>query len=382
MAKNKNGYSSSQRDTGKIVLICVICVLIGAVLIGGLGIVIYKELSGTATQTVNDKGTDAGDNLPDGELFDYEKAGYMTLGAYKGLKADVEPEEDDVYYEMLAMTNTDELEDKKMIEKVKKLSSVVQDGDLVNVDFSATLDGEDLEDASGEDTHVWIGKKEFIDDFEKGIVGIEVGKTKTVDCTFPTDYDDEDLAGKTVQFTIFVNSRFGADTAKTVSDGKYDSVQAYYDAEYDSQLQENRDMKGEFVWDSIKEASEVTSVPEKMLAQVEVDVKNMYTNFAEMSETTVEDLLAQFGMDEDGIGEIAQDTVMDMMIAKTIAAKENLTMDDEYYKQKLLEMLGEENKDMSLEELEKQFKETQGSTPRNEMWIERVKDFVGEHAKE
>lgn len=48
---------------------------------------------------------------------------------------------------------------------------------------------------------MWVGKGEYIDDFENGIIGMKKGEKKTVDCTFPSDYDEEDLAGQTVQFT-------------------------------------------------------------------------------------------------------------------------------------------------------------------------------------
>ena len=128
----------------------------------------------------------------------------------------------------------------------------------------------------------------------------------------------------------------------------------------------------------------------------------------------VNELLESFGMDEDGLEEIANETVTDIMIAKTIAAKEGITMDDEYYKKALSEILGSEESDdddedageasgdaqeraeggasqdageeaetpRTLEELETEFIESMGSRPRDEMLIERVKDFVGEHAKE
>ncbi len=385
--KNNNGYSSRGSSTSKIVLICVICALVGGLLIGGLSILIYRDLSKSESGKVTTtNGEDPGDNLADGEIFDYEAAGYLELGPYKGLKADVVPEDEDVYSELIYATEEEEDEDgeSKKIDKEKyPISQVVQDGDVVNVDFTAKLDGKELEEASGEDTYVWIGKDEYIEDFENGIIGIETGKKKTVDCTFPTDYDDEDLAGKTVQFTIEVNGRFGADWAKCLSDGKYKTVQEYFDYEKETQLQENRESKGEYVWDNIKENTTVESVPENLLAQLTQDTETMYTSFAEMSGTTVEELLAQFGMDENGIAEIAQDTVIDIMIAKTIAAKENLTMDDEYYLNLLKEMVAEDSEtNKSLEELEAEYKENQGSHPRDEMLVERVRDFVGEQSKE
>ncbi len=110
----------------------------------------------------------------------------------------------------------------------------------------------------------------------------------------------------------------------------------------------------------------------------------MYKNFAELSGTTVEELLESFGMGEDGIGEIAQDTVADQMIAKTIAAREGITLEDTYYKQTLWELLGYEEGDdeKTLDELEKEYKENQGSRPKDDVLVERVREYVGEQSKE
>ena len=121
-----------------------------------------------------------------------------------------------------------------------------------------------------------------------------------------------------------------------------------------------------------------------MLTRSTEDVTNMYKNFAELSGTTVEDLLESFGMGEDGISEIAQDTVADYMIAKTIAAREGITLDDTYYMQTLRELLGYEEGDeeKSLEELEKEYKKDQGSRPKDDVLVERVREYVGEQSKE
>ncbi len=364
----------------KLIIICVVCALLGGILIGGIGMTIYKELSQSESGKSDGKESSVsseGDNLADGEVFDFEKAGYMKLGTYKGLEAEVEPEEDDIYAEMIAVAE----------ETKVKGDDVVKKGDLVNIDFTAKSDGETLEEASGEDTYVMVGKGEYIDDFENGMIGIKNGKKKTVDCTFPTDYDDEELAGKTVQFTITVNGRFGDETAEKASDGKYKTVQEYHDYEKEVQRKENSESKGDLVWDSLKEETEIESAPETMLTRAKEDVTMMYTNFAELSGMTLSELLESFGMDEDGIDEIASDTVADYMISKTIAAREGITMDDEYYFNELKKALayeGDENDDkkLTLADLEKEYKESQGSRPKDDMFIERVKDYVGEQSKE
>lgn len=370
-------------NSKKIIIICIVCALLGGVLIGGVGVMIYNDLSRSETkkndQTADSsQGTDGSteaDQLEDGEAYDFEKAGFMKLGEYKGLEAQVQPEQDDIYSGMLAAAEE---------VKLKEDDGIVKDGELVNVDFTASLNGKDLEEAAGEDTYIRIGKGEYIDDFEKGIIGIKKGKKKTVDCTFPADYDDEELAGKTVQFTIKVNERFSDKTAQELSEGKYKTIDEYYEYEKQLQLKDNQENKGDLVWDSLKEETEITSVSETMLSTTTEDVTNMYKNFAELSGTTMEELLESFGMGEDGIGEIAQDTVADQMIAKTIAAREGITLDDTYYKQTLWELLGYEEGDdeKTLEELEKEYKESQGSRPKDDVLVERVREYVGEQSKE
>ena len=370
-------------NSKKIIIICIVCALLGGALIGGVGVMIYNDLSRTESdkkEQTADSSKDAeesteADQLGDGEVYDFEKAGFMKLGEYKGLEAAVQPEQDDIYSGMLAEAEESESKDD---------DGIVRDGELVNIDFAASLNGKALEDASGEDAYVRIGKGEYIDDFEKGIIGIKKGEEKTVDCTFPKDYDDEELAGKKVQFLIKVNNRFSDKTAQQLSKGKYKTIDEYYEYEKQLQLKDNQENKGDLVWDSLKEETEITTVSEVMLSRTTEDVTNMYKNFAEMSGMTVDELLESFGMDEEGISEITQDTVADQMIAKTIAAREGIAVDDAYYLQTLRELLGYEEGDeeKTLEELEKEYKKDQGSRPKDDVLVERVRDYVGEQSKE
>ena len=369
MSKN---IQINRKKNKKKVVIGALCLVAGIAIVAGISILIYKEVSrqSTASGDRQEELEKKAEKLADGETFDFEKAGFLKLGKYKGLTAYVQPEDEDVYSEMIAVAEENE----------GKGDKTVRDGDLVNIAFTGKLDGKELEDASAEDAYVWIGKGEYVDDFEKGIVGIEKGKKKTIDCKFPADYDDEELAGKTVQFTIEVLDKFSDKTAEKASEGAYKTVQEYFEYERANQLAENKESKGELVWDELRENSEVKSAPASVFTTAKEDVTRMYTNFAELSGTTVEELLAQFDMEEGGIDELANDTVAEQMIAKTIAAKEGLTMDDAYYEAKLREMLGseedEETAKMTLEELEKEYRETVGSRPRDD------RDYVGEQAKE
>lgn len=135
------------KKSGRTALI-VACSLAVGLFIGGISMMIYKDLNNSKTGYKEDSQQvdDRADKLADGEVYDFEKAGYIELGKYKGLKADVQPENDDVYAEMIARTEETEVED-----------DMVADGDVVCIDFTGKMNGVKLEEASGEDIYVWIG---------------------------------------------------------------------------------------------------------------------------------------------------------------------------------------------------------------------------------
>ncbi len=79
-----------------------------------------------------------------------------------------------------------------------------EQGDTVIIDFEGTRDGEAFEGGSGEDVSLELGSGRMIPGFEDGIVGMSAGEEKTLDLTFPDDYNKEELQGADVQFAITV----------------------------------------------------------------------------------------------------------------------------------------------------------------------------------
>jgi len=78
--------------------------------------------------------------------------------------------------------------------------------DRVTIDFVGKLEGEAFDGGTGNDVAVVLGAGQFIPDFEKGLKGVNVGDETTIDATFPKDYGNADLAGKTVQFETTIKS--------------------------------------------------------------------------------------------------------------------------------------------------------------------------------
>ena len=114
----------------KIGIIIGVCTVAAVAVIAALSVFFYKEnKSGSSDKAVTN--TDEGDNLADGQIFDYEKAGYISLGKYKGLSVDVEPEVDDIYGAMMDDATENEVSSK----------DAIKSGDVVNIDFTGKKDG-------------------------------------------------------------------------------------------------------------------------------------------------------------------------------------------------------------------------------------------------
>lgn len=79
-------------------------------------------------------------------------------------------------------------------------------GDMVNLDFSGSIDGVKFDGGSAENLPLVLGSGRMIPGFEDGILGMKAGEQKVIDVTFPEGYQAAHLAGKTAQFDIKVNS--------------------------------------------------------------------------------------------------------------------------------------------------------------------------------
>ena len=86
-------------------------------------------------------------------------------------------------------------------------------------------------------------------------------------------------------------------------------------------------------------------------------------------------------MSDEGIGELAEDTLKERMAAKTIALREGLELTDSLYRKYLMRVEEEKDTDISMEELLKEYRGYYGRWPRDDMYVEMVKDFIGKKAK-
>jgi trigger factor len=85
-------------------------------------------------------------------------------------------------------------------------SRAAQDEDQVRIDFSGKLDGVVFDGGEAKNFALVLGVGRMLPEFEKAIVGMKAGETKSFDMTFPEDYHGKDVAGKKVTFTIVMHT--------------------------------------------------------------------------------------------------------------------------------------------------------------------------------
>lgn len=140
-------------------------------------------------------------NSKDMTKIDVDK--YVTsIGDYSNLSVEVdaknEVSEEDVqnYIDYVLSGQT---------ETVKSDKTIVEEGDIVNIDYEGIKDGVAFDGGTATGYDLTIGSGTFIPGFEEGLIGHEVGEEVALDVTFPENYQAADLAGQPVVFNVKIN---------------------------------------------------------------------------------------------------------------------------------------------------------------------------------
>ena len=185
--------SASRNKAIGIGIIVVIAALIGA----AFGRSWYAEKNKTVASTdysamLNEDGT-----IKDVNVTDYVKT--FDVNAVKLAKADVEYTDEKMQEDI-----NKQLESHRVLNADTALA--VKDGDVVNIDYTGTIDGTEFDGGSAQDYDLTIGSGSFIDNFEQQLIGTHPGDQLTVNVTFPEEYpNNPDLAGKPAAFAVTVN---------------------------------------------------------------------------------------------------------------------------------------------------------------------------------
>ena len=367
------------RKKKTVLMVTLVCVAMAAVAAGIILLSIYMEKRGgqKATESRQNAVTSTAvkaeeDALKDGAVADFVGTGDLKLGDYKGIEVDTEPTEDEVLEAM----------ESQLLKMTKDHKGRIQEGDYVCVDYKGYIDGQQYEELSEEDAVLRVGDFAQEEAFEKSLIGKQPGDKVSASVVYDDSY--EELSGETVDFKITIKGRFDDYYADKFSKGKNPTVRQYVADVRETLKKQNGtpEYAGEMAWGTVLESCEVIRYPKGAVEEEEKELKEQYEAFAQMHGVSYEELLQGFGMSEESLPELAQETVMERMAVKTIIAREQLVFDDAAYEKYLLSSMEySENSGKKLEELEREYREDYGSHPKDDMMLLFVQEYVGSNAK-
>mgnify|MGYP000580384191 FL=1 len=213
------------------------------------------------------------------EVTDYSE--YVTLGEYKNLDIEVDA----------AVVTDEQIQNRKdqivnyyntnILEGEHITEGTTADGDVINLDYSGLLDGTAFSGGTATSQKYTVGSGQFIEDLDKQLAGLEVGKEYELKCTFPDDYSNNtDLAGKEVTFVVTVNwiegdkteLEWGDELVNAYTNGDYATADEYEKKFTEDMLTEAQESQQtnyqNGIWSKVTENSTYNSLPEEKVAGI------------------------------------------------------------------------------------------------------------------
>ena len=295
-------------------------------------------------------------NDPTAYLSGINAADYVELPAdYASLTVEVEPAAEVSDEEVESKIN-EVRESKRELQEVDGRTTV-EEGDIVNIDYVGRIDGEEF--AGGSDTgyDLTIGSGSFIDGFESGLIGHEVGETVTLELTFPENYSDTTKAGVAAEFDVTINSiqeynipelthEFVAELGIMDEFGNViGSVDEFRTYVRNYLIESNESQYTQRLEEAIKSALAEKStfkqeVPSAMVERVTESMVQELTTYAMQYGLDLKTLMQlAYGSTEEGylddIRAMASESVKRVIILKAIGDKEGLVMTDDQFQAEL-----------------------------------------------
>ncbi len=331
------------------------------------------------------------DTITIDSLFKYDLSKLVEIDEYTGIA---------VTKTYTTVTEEDiENEIKRAVESATKMEEVkdrddVRDGDITNIDYSGSLNGEEFEGGTAKGYDLTIGSKSFVGDFEEQLVGHKVGEEFDIKVTFPDPYQNNpDLAGKETVFKVKINkiskevkAEFNDEFVKANStkskttDEFREEVKTYLEetAEYNTNKQLEND-----VWSAILAKSSVVEYPEAYIAYYEDMLLSNFEFTLMQQGLDLDSFKKYYGYtDESFKSELntqAKESVKALMVYQLLAKKENITITEAEYQEYLTKIL-ENNSAKTEEELIKAEGNSVVGQIQNDLRLQKLIDYLVEKA--
>lgn len=271
---------------------------------------------------------------------------YIELGLYKGLEYEMpsgEVTEEEIQEELMYLASS--VATQEVITE-----GTVENGDLANIDYIGTLNGVAFDGGTAQGYDLSIGSHTFIDGFEDGLLGVNIGDTVDLNLTFPENYGAADLAGQAVVFTVTVNyvtrdniPEITDELIKEISEGQYTNLEDYK-ADLVEQMKAdnleyiNSQAYTELLKMAVDNAEVIKDIPQEY---IQGKISRMLINvqdYAKAYGMDIESFLQQYmGLTQEEYKsqsiEYAVEAAKQSLVLQAIAAAEGISISDEEMQQ-------------------------------------------------
>ena len=222
----------------------------------------------------------------------------------------------------------------------KSVDRNANDNDQLLIDFKGTLDGEAFEGGSAEDFVMQLGGGQMLPEFEESLKDVKPSDEKDFGVTFPEEYHQPDLAGKTANFNVKVKEVRELAMAEVTEDfvkgfgiesGKYDDLVK----EISESMEKEKDVKiNEQVrvrlMNHLREKNQI-QIPEVMIkSEATAMQKDWMKRSGVENESDAPEL--------DNFNQIATERVHLGLLVNELVISREMQLDDERVKTKLAEI--------------------------------------------
>lgn len=284
--------------------------------------------------------------------FSDEAYGNVELGQYKGLeeqKVIYSVSDEDIDEEINGMIG--EYEEYKEVDRASKMEDYVtvymtiKSGSEIVYDFS-----EESEDFEGYE--ILIGYNEFGEAFDEKLTGVKAGDKLQFSEEFDKDFEDDNLAGKKVDFDIevvkvtevitpvltedFVKNEMGYDSIEKLREEAKKNLDAMNEENSEAELEE-------LLIQQIIKSTKIEGYSEELLEECKKSVEEVYENSASMwGASSKQELYEMFEVTDEDIEKEAYEQLCGRAVINKIAKIEKIEVTDKDYEQYIKELIEEE----------------------------------------
>ena len=312
----------------------------------------------------------------------------VKLGKYKGL----EVPKQEIKVTAKDVNEALKKEQEKNARSLDITEEAAIEGDTVSLDFEGFVDGEAFEGGKGTDYPLTLGSNQFIPGFEEQLVGKKIEEPCEVNVTFPEEYGEKSLAGKSAVFKCTIHKitrkelpELNDDFAKDVSE--FDNLKDYK-ADLKKSIKEDREKAAKQVKENaaiqaLVEASEM-DVPDAMIETNVDELEQNYANNMASQGIPYEQYLKFMNMTREGFREQlksqALNNIKSRLVLEAVVEAEGIKVTDERYEEEVKKMAGQYG--MEEEKLKGIIDEHMEEQMRKDLAVQEAITFLGDNAKE